>query len=202
MRRIPPEQLRELLLGEGLVSAEDFDAALQDSERMKQDLAKMLVSRGLISWDYYYNVLAGYFGVERANLTGKVIDEQALRSLPEELAREKRVILFQRTEAGAYVAAMEDPSDLQAFDFLKKYFQAEVVPTLATDEDLNKGFRLYGLRSSEDFKKVIEENIRVSVQSKAQGLQAAATELPIVAIVDNIISFAISSRASDIHIEP
>ena len=52
----------------------------------------------------------------------------------------------------------------------------------------------------QNFKKVIEDNIRLSLRSKTKG-DEAAEDVPIVAIVDNVISYALSLRASDIHTE-
>ena len=74
-------------------------------------------------------------------------------------------------------------------------------PFLATGEDLNRGFSVYGYELGQDFKKLIEENIKASLASHSKSAEEAASELPIVGIVDNILSYAIASRASDIHIE-
>ena len=53
----------------------------------------------------------------------------------------------------------------------------------------------------EDFKKFIEEKISASMRSRARGVAERAAELPIVAIIDNILTYAVSERASDVHLE-
>ena len=96
---------------------------------------------------------------------------------------------------------MEDPSDLETIEFLKRHLKAAIKPFLATSKDLERGYALYGRRLTEDFKKIIEDSIRASLRSRAGSIEGAAKELPIVEIVDNILSYAVSLRASDIHVE-
>ncbi|KKU16013.1 MAG: Type II secretion system protein E [Parcubacteria group bacterium GW2011_GWC1_45_9] len=97
---------------------------------------------------------------------------------------------------------MDNPTDLETIDFLQLRLGGPVKPYLATDEDLNRGFSLYEKRLTQDFKKIIEESVKESLRSKAKGdLKEAASDLPIVAIVDNLMAYALSSRASDIHFE-
>ena len=186
---------------DGLVTAEGFDAVVAEAARMEQNVADILVSRNLISEDYFANLAARYFGVERANLLARDIDEQALQLLPEDVARQKHVIIFGRAADGALDVAMEDPSNLETIEFLSQRLHARIRPFLGTSADLDKGFSAYGKRTSESFRKLIEDNIRESLRSKAKGAEQAATEVPIVAIIDNMISYAVSLRASDIHME-
>jgi type IV pilus assembly protein PilB len=117
------------------------------------------------------------------------------------VARERRVIVFGKNSDGSYAAALENPVDLETIDYLTKFLQAAIVPYLASAEDLHYGFSFYSRRSATEFKKIIEENITASRRTKAAGLEQAAEEVPIVAIVDNLIAYAIASRASDIHLE-
>jgi type II secretory ATPase GspE/PulE/Tfp pilus assembly ATPase PilB-like protein len=60
---------------------------------------------------------------------------------------------------------------------------------------------VYGYELGQDFKKIINDNVRASLVSQSKTAQEAAADLPIVGIVDNILSYALASRASDIHIE-
>ncbi len=200
MRALPIKQLKDLLVKDGVVSSELFDAAAKDASRLKQDIVGLLVARGTLSRDYFYNLLAKFYGVERVGLSSYAIDEEAMRFLPEAVAQEKRSFVFARSADGSFYIAMEDPSDLQSLEFLKKYLKANIIPYLASDEDLNKAYKLYSQRSAEDFKSIIKENIRASLELGKNDIEAAG-ELPIVSIVDTLLSYAVSSRASDIHLE-
>jgi len=200
MLRIPNEKLKEFVTGESLIKPEEFDALATEAARLSQNMADVLISRNIVTSSYLNNLLSRYFNVPLAELGTKEVDENVLRLLPEDLARQKRTILFGREADGRISAAMEDPGNLENVEFLERYLKTKISPYLASESDLNKGFSLYGRHLSEEFKKIIEANISESLRLGRQGAEAAS-EVPIVAIVDNLIGYAYSSRASDIHVE-
>ena len=201
MIQIPIQKLKEILFKEGLITEESFSDLSAEADRMKQDIDDILISRGIITSDYFYEILAKYFNVEKADLVTRKIDEEALKLLSENLARQKRAIVFGRENDGSLDVAMEDPSNLETIEFFKKNLKADIKPFLATHADLDKGFAAYGRRFTEDFKKIVEENIKVSLVQKAGTIEEAASAVPIVSIIDSIIFYAASLRASDVHIE-
>lgn len=198
---VPSQKLKETLTKEGLITAQDFDNFLVEAKRMGQNIADVLISQGIITSDYFYNLIAQYFRIEKADLASRSIEENILRLLSEELATQKRVIVFAKEPDATLDVAMEDPSDLETIEFLKKHLKAKIKPFLTTPKDLNRGFSLYGRHLTEDFKKIIEENIRVTLRKKISNIEEAAKDVPIVAVIDNLLSYAISLRSSDIHIE-
>jgi len=200
MLRIPNEKLKEFITAEGLIKPEDFDVLAVEAVRLGQNMSDVLISQSIITSSYLNNLLSRYFNVPLAGLGVKGINEEVLRILPEDLARQKRTILFGREPDGRVSAAMEDPGNLEIIEFLERYLKTKIVPYLASESDLNKGFSFYGRHLSEEFKKIIESNISESLRLGRRGTEAA-TEVPIVAIVDNLIAYAFSSRASDIHTE-
>ena len=200
MLQIPSSVLKELLIKEGLIRPEVFDELAVEAERLGQNMADILISKNIITQPYFMNLISRYFKVSLVDLSGRGIDEAILKMLPEEVARQKRVIVFGRDPDNWIAAAMEDPNNLETVEFLERYLQAKVRPYLASEADLKKGFALYGRRMSEEFKRIIETNIAASLRFREKGEQAA-TEIPIVAIVDNLIGYAFFLRASDIHLE-
>ncbi len=201
MLQIPPAKLKEILIKDNLIAADNFDVFSKEAGRMNQDLVEILVSRGVMTREYFYEILARYLGVERANLSGRLINEELLKKLPADLARQKRAVIFSQESDGALDAAMEDPNDLGAIEFLERYLKARIKPFLATKDDLDKGFAAYSRQLVEDFRKVILESIQASLQSRTEALEEAASQVPIVAIIDNFLFYALSNRASDIHME-
>ena len=200
MIEIPLNQLKDLMLKEGLTDGPTFDAIATDAIRLKQNVADALVSRGIVAEGYFFELISQTFNLPLAELNNKTIDENILKLLPESLARQRRSIIFGREPDGSISAAMEDPMNLETIEFLEKYLNAKIKAYLSHESDLSKGFALYGKRQSEDFKKLIEENIAESLKSGKKG-QDAAVDLPIVSIVDNIIAYAVSLHASDVHLE-
>jgi len=201
MLQIPHEKLKEFLLKDGLVSESDFSAAQEDANRLGQDLGDVLISRGIINERYLLGLISNYFGVESTNLDISSLDESVVKLLPEEISRKRRIVVFKRNADNSYDAAMENPSDLETIEFVSNFLKSSLHPFLTSSSELSKAFSVYSREFTKDFKKTIEENIRASLESKAKGIEEAAADVPIVALVDNILSYAVSLRASDIHIE-
>jgi len=184
-----------------VVDEKVFKLALDEAKRMDRSVAEILISQNIVTTDYYTDLLTKFYEVRKANLQNRKIDETIVRLLPEKIAREKRTIVFGKTPAGIFEVAMEDPTNLQTMEFLTKFLKGKIEPFLASQDDLNRGFAYYGRQLTQDFNKIIEENIQASLRSKVAVVKEAASEVPIVAIVDNLVGYAIASRASDIHIE-
>ena len=199
--QIPVQKLKEMIVNEGLITSEVFDSIVQEAQRLNQKVEDILVSRGIISSDYFYALLSRHIGIELANLSTVPIDESVLSLISLDIARQKGVAAFKREEDGSIAVAMEDPSDLKTIEFLERHLKVRVKPFLAKSGDLEKGFAIYNRALSQDFKRTIEENIKKSLEVKGDKVEDVAAALPIVAIVDNFLSYALSAHASDIHIE-
>lgn len=127
MIKISPEKLKEILVNEGLVSSENFDKYATEADRLNQQLGDVLISKGIISYDYFYAIVAKYFGVELAYLKGVNIDENILNLLSLDIARQKRAIVFNEEQPGGLLdVAMEDPSDLQTVEFLEAHLKGKL----------------------------------------------------------------------------
>lgn len=195
------EELKNLLIQNQLITETEFQKVVQEAKRTEKDVIDYLVSLGYLTRDYYAELLAQYLKTERVKLIGKPIPKEVLNLIPEEIARTKNVVAFAR-EGNTLSVAMLDPANLETIGFLEKYTHHFIKPYLTLEEDLKYAFSLYGATVSVDFKKTIEENIRAALKLKGLKEEEIAVEFPIVALLDNLISYAASLNATDIHIEP
>ncbi len=203
MLQLPEAKLRETLLKEKLIKAEAFDKIITDVKRLNQNLAEVLISKEIFTEDYYYSLLSSYYGVEMVSLSSKKIDEKILLLIPENIARQKRVIAFHAEDKGVIDVAMDDPTDLNTVEFLRVYLKHEVKVFLVRPSELRQGFSVYAQLLSQDFKQIIEKNVQASLRAKLEGKkeEEAANDFPVVALFNSLISYALFLRASDIHIE-
>lgn len=201
MINLPPERLKDILIKTGAINEELFVQLEAEAKRKKQNLIEILVSQNLFTYDYMLSLLANVLGVERVKLSAEKIDENVLHFLTEDTARRLKTIPFQKDADGYIYVAMEDPTNLETLDFLSLRLGEKIKTFLATDDDLNRGFALYEKKLTKDFKAIIDDSIQASLRSKSKDINEAASELPIVAIVDNLIAYALSLRTSDIHFE-
>jgi type IV pilus assembly protein PilB len=199
---LPADQLKKLLVGENLIAPEKFDELLEEADRKSQSVIDILISEKIVEGNYLNDLIATNLGVPRVDFSVKKLDKDTVKLLNEDVARQRQAIVFNKEDDGTYDVAMIDPSDLETREFLAERLKAKIKPFLASTEDLNRGFSVYGYELGQDFKKLIDENVRASLISKSsKNAQDSAGDLPIVGIVDNILSYALASRASDIHIE-
>jgi len=198
---ISADQLKKLLIEQGLITTERFDELYQEADRKSQSVIDILVSEKIVERNYLDDLIATLLGVPRADFSAININKETVKLLAEGVARQRQAIVFNKEEDGTYDVAMVDPSDLETREFLEQRLNGKIKPFLASSEDLNRGFSVYGYELGQDFKKIIDENVRASLTSQTKSATEAAADLPIVGIVDNVLSYALASRASDIHIE-
>lgn len=198
---LPVEQIKKMVISEGLIDEARFNQLSDEASRKNQSIIDVLASERVVEAGYLSDMIAKALGVPRVDFSSGKIDKETVKLLKEDVARQREVIIFNKEEDGTLDAAMIDPSDLETIQFLTQRLGARIKPFLATEEDLNRGFSVYGYELGQDFKKLIEDNIRASLVNQSKNIQEAAAQLPIVGIVDNVLSYALASRASDIHIE-
>ena len=198
--RLPLQTLKKLILGTGLICEKDFDELVLEAQRTEKNIIDLLISRNFITTDFYADILSRHLNIPRIKLVGQQIDTEILNILPEEIARTRNVVVFGK-EDNCILVAMLDPANLETLDFLNKYTGYFIKPHLCLEEDLKFVFAQYGKEVSKDFQKMIQESIRSSLRLKEVEAEKAATEFPIVSLTDNIISYAASLNATDIHIE-
>lgn len=198
---IPIDFLKQKLLAENLVTEDKFANMLAEAERKQQSILDLVVSECSVEPSYLSQIMADYLGVSLAKLSSHSIQPDLVRILPEEISRQRQAIIFEKEPDGTLDVAMSDPADLETIKFLTQYLKTKVKPFLANFSDLNRGYAIYGSQNASDFKQIIDTNIEASLRSHTKSIEEAAGDLPIVSIVDTLISYAVASRASDIHIE-
>ena len=194
-------QLKNKLVQENLISPEKFDAFAEEAERKNENLIDKLISEKIVERNFLNEFIAATLGVGIADLSAMGVDDKVIKMLPEEIARQRRAVAFRQEEDGTFDVAMVDPSDLGTIEFLRERLNGKIKTYLATPEDLDSAFSIYGMQMTRDFKKLIEEDIQESLRNSSKNIEEASLQVPIVAIVDNLVSYAASLRASDIHLE-
>ena len=195
------EQLKAKLVSDGIINKEMLSKLATESEEKRLDFLDLLVRENVITREYADNFISAALGVARAELDASRVDEATVRRVPESIARERQAVAFKTEDNGTVNVAMANPSDLETINFLSQYLGTSIKAFLANSNDLSLGFSTYGRHFTEDFKKIIDEKIEASLRSRTVSAQDAAAQLPIVEVVDNLLSYALTLRASDIHLE-
>jgi type IV pilus assembly protein PilB len=201
-------QLKKFLVDAGLISKKDLDDFASEAEKGKQSLSDLLVSSGKISEDDLRRAKAYVLGIPFVDIKKVKIERDILYLIPEPVARKNNIIAFAKSERGLEVA-MLDPEDLESIDFIKKSVGLKILPRLTDVASIKSALIQYQKSLKAEFGDIVqEEAMKLKSISEASGEEASAgdlkkmaEDLPVVRIVDSLLSHAIAQKASDIHIE-
>lgn len=206
---VDQEQLISFLIDTKLVSMEDIKKAQTLATEQNKNLSEVLMNEGKLSEDDFRRVNAYLLGIPFVDLKTSKIDKNILALIPEPIARNHNIVAFSKKENGLEVA-MLDPQDLQAIEFIKKSSGLRILPRLTDTESIKKALIQYQKSLKAEFGDIIQKeasNLKevTSVDGLILGgevdLKKMAEDLPIVRIVETLLSHAILQKVSDIHIE-
>lgn len=183
------DSLLKLIEGSGLVKKSDLDDALKVATHLGCDVSDVLLGRNLITEDDYGKILAYHFGISFVNLDKIDILHEVVSLIPEDMAAERKVIIFDN-QKGILSVAMQDPQDLETIETIKKTVgpQYKIVNYVATSTGLKNALKAYKQRV-------------VNVQAGGV-IKVDETGLSAIALVEDFLEYAVREEASDIHIEP
>lgn len=192
------EKLKEILVGSGFISENDFAAAVKTSADFGRDIADVLIFRGLINEDSLSKLISEHLNVPYINVARVVIPENVLGLIPEKIARNFWMVPF-KVENRQLFVAMDNPHDFEALELARRQTGLQIVPYYSSHESLRRALAQYKKNIREDFDRVIQENVK-KASADADPIKSAE-KLPIIKVLDTILSYAVAERASDVHIE-
>ncbi|MGQ0549267.1 MAG: GspE/PulE family protein [Armatimonadota bacterium] len=204
--RAPAEgrrKLGQLLVDAGFLTEQQLADALEEQERTGDKLGRILIERGYVPKHIIGQILEAQRGVPYVNLSTYPVDVSLLRSIPEALITEHKVMPMAR-EGNEVHLAMVDPTDIIAIDRVAFITKARVKPFLTTESDfaiaLGKHFDVQ-MRVTERAGEVDDADA-LDAQVAAVRMSESPFDPPVVRLVDSVIQGAIRDGATDIHIEP
>lgn len=206
---IESNQLKEFVIDSGLVSQEDIEKAIAQSEKTGDDFGNVLVSQGKISEDDLKRMQAYLLGVPYVDLAKTKMAFEILSLIPEPIARAHNIVAFKK-DGDKLEVAMLDTDDLKAIDFIQKKTGLKIIPRLTSGDSIKNALLQYQKSLKADFGDIIKKetgSITLLQDKDVEGMGAGdlkklAEDLPVVRVVDTLLKHAIIQGASDIHIEP
>ncbi len=205
--QINSDQLKRFILESGLASQNDVALAEGAARERGSDLGNELVSAGKLKDTDLKRIQAYVLGIPFVYLNNEKIDAAVLSLIPEPIARANNIVAFKKTDGGLQVA-MLDTDDLHTIDFVKKKTALKIVPCLTDEPSMRSALLQYKKTLAADFEDIIEKESSAAKAASggepesASDLAKLAEDLPIVKVVDTLISHAINQGASDVHMEP
>ncbi len=179
------EKLKELLVPPGHVSESNFAVAVEESKSEKRPLTEVLVGRDLITDENLGKLLAEALGFKFFDLKREKIDEEAVKVLPEVVARARGAVVF-ATGPEEVKLALTDPEDPELAHLLAKKTGKKVTVYLTTPRIALEALNYY----------------RGSLKEEIEKLAHEASDEALVKLADTLLAYGEENKASDIHLEP
>jgi type IV pilus assembly protein PilB len=191
-----------LLVANKKINDQQLKALSERSDKEKRPLREIVVADNLTSEQEIAKMYALQIGVPYTEFNPKDIPSETLKIIPEHIAKQYRIILFDKEkDSGTYLVAMEDPDDIEAVDTLQKVLGTNIRTYVANRSNINAGIDRYRENIGTEITKVVSDEEGQSAEEEVKE-EDIAEDSPIAQTVNLIIEYAIRSGASDVHIEP
>jgi len=197
-------RLGDVLVEHGTITADQLATALTEQRRSGRKLGRVLGDLGFVSESALHELLAKHLEVPYVDLKHARIDREAVKLLPEALARRYRALVLLQDARGLLVG-MADPSDLHAYDELRSKLKQPIRLALVGEADFLK--TLDAVYRHTDEIATLAEAVRDDLKQGEVDLEQLSAEesspdAPVLKLLQTMFNDAIKARASDIHIEP
>jgi type IV pilus assembly protein PilB len=213
----------EFLVSKGLLKTSELDKALDEQRLNGGRLGEVLLRTKAIDETEMNDALAEHLSIPVFSLADlNDIDIETARVLPEAIAKRFELVVV-GNEDGRVVVAMADPLNVVARDIVEQKLLQPIKVLLSTPQKITAAIELIYHGSD-----VAEQHLRDLVELEADPHTSesdllleeisgnaneaditetvmgaeAASKAPVIRFVDLLLSQAVKSRASDIHIEP
>ena len=220
------KKIGECLIQAGLITEDDLQSALAEHQRSGERVGAVLVRMNLASEKQITKALAYQLGFQYANLADEPPDSAVVTLIPKNVAL-SRVCVALRVEKNQLTVAMADPllfSLVQDLEFQTGYRIKQVVA--AKSDIVNAIHTGYPDRAlapvtktgSSQIAPVTADSRRSAALDSGSALvrtdddavfevglgdeEGRGEQAPIVDLVDLVVTSAVTSQASDVHVEP
>lgn len=198
----PGKGLGETLVEMKMITPEQLREAIKIGGGNEHKLGKVLVEQGVLTPSDIAMARSFQLGIAFFNLKKYEIASEALRLIPESMARKYNVVPL-AIAGDALQVAMEDVENLQAIEDLSAQARRRIEPVIAIPEEIHEAINLNYSAMGEIQSQVSQiPGIPIEATPVEDHLTATVDQAPVVRLLDLIVGQAIKDRASDIHVEP
>jgi len=197
--KVQRKKLGEMLVEEDLITAEQLENALELQRRQGGELSEVLVNQGLVKAEDLAAVLSVQLNVPLIDFKRHMVQPNALRLIPQDMAR-KHTLIPLDVVGDVLVVVMADPEDIRTIEDIKAQAKMRVEVALGIPADIEQAIDL-NYRSSVEIEKQVSQ-FAPTVEEEAEVTPKLIARTPIAQSLDLIMAQAVRDRASDVHLEP
>jgi type IV pilus assembly protein PilB len=201
-------KLRNLIIDANIASVADLELFDKERKTKPQTISEYLLQSGKVKESELKRLEAYVLGIPFIGLTKEKLDQAVLSLIPEPIARKYNIVAYRRHGTDLEVGIL-DIDNLPAIDFVKKKTGLRILPRMTDSESIKAVLLQYKKSLQAEFDSIIQHEAGNLQKLDEKGddaseadLKELAEDLPVIKIVDSLISHAILQGASDVHIEP
>ncbi len=203
---VSSNSILDILLHEQAISKTQYDQVKVQSAMTGKTSEEVLSEMHTIPVEKIAEARAQMFGIPYISLATTAFSPQALNLIPRSVAERFLLIPFLFDDKSNTLSiAMANPVDLDAVSFVQQKTGCVIKSFAASEPEIKTAIEeQYRQELVGEVTEAIKET---QIEHKAPTVDSAKIgdiikEAPIAKIVSTILDFAVSSRASDVHIEP
>lgn len=198
-------RLGEQLVLKGILTEEALENALSAAKAANMKLGEYLTSHGIVPEEDILKALSEQLNFPLYNPDEFPLDPHLKDLVPQDVARENRLVPL-TLEEGVLYCALLDPNNFRALDTVEETCRCQVEPVLCTKADFVRLFSaVYGEYSA--FSEMLGEIDADTAPDAGRADEEVITnnavdDVPVIRLVNLILSEGVKVGASDIHINP
>lgn len=198
-------RLGEQLVLKGILTEAALENALSAAKAANMKLGEYLTNHGIVPEEDILKALSEQLNFPLYNPDEFPLDPHLKDLVPQDVARENRLVPL-TLEGGVLYCALLDPNNFRALDTVEETCRCQVEPVLCTKADFVRLFSaVYGEYSA--FSEMLGEIDADSTPDAGMADEEVITnnavdDVPVIRLVNLILSEGVKIGASDIHINP
>jgi len=203
-------RLGEILIRKGIITSEQLQTALTESKKTGEFVGKLLVRNKLITEEQFLEAVAEQLDLKfLPNLKDENISPQAIKAVPAKLIWHYKFMPIDLKNK-VLTIAVSDPMAVWAAEDLKLQLGFDIERVVAPEKEISDTIRKYYGLGAETVEEILKEKKKEAKKEEAvafhpaevEDLEKTAESASVIRLVNQILSEAIASRTTDIHIEP
>ena len=201
------KKIGEILVGKGLITAEQLADFLRNQKGTSKPLGQFLLEEDILSKEELTTIIGEQLGIPHIWLRKGLVDPRIVHVLPKEKALHFQVIPMFKIN-NLLTLATSDPHAFFVFDEISKITGLEVQPVLCRVDDIIDAIHECYQKevSMDEVMAHIDESdielVKSSFEREISEIAEMAEGSPVVNWTNMVLLRAIRDGASDIHIEP
>ena len=195
------EKIVDLIVSEGLADANLVQIVQKRVNQENKALIAELINDKVVNEEMVARATALIMGVPYVDLKNIRLDQDTLLKLPWDASRRTMSVSLGEKD-GMLNVAMLDASNVQTVDFLSSLVGMPIRVWMTSERGIKEALDQYRGDFTSVREAVKTTNEEIAKDLEGRDVKTIVQDSPISKALQNILSYAAKSKASDIHIEP